>query len=235
MLCNMLARTGVAGRPESYFHRSSIAGWEDALSLPTLTDIADDRRVGRVFAAVRATGSGGICGIRLQGHGLGFFRDQLEAFRPDLESDRDRLEAAFGRVLVIHLSRADKVAQAVSYVKAEQSGLWHAAPDGAELERLSPPRPLVYDPAAIERKIAEFRAMETDWANWFDVTGITPHRIDYETLASQPNHVLRGILEQLGQNPALADSVAAGTKRLSDQVSRAWQARYIAEHRNAAP
>ena len=34
-------------------------------------------------------------------------------------------------------SRENKLAQAVSLIKAEQTGLWHIAPDGTELERVA--------------------------------------------------------------------------------------------------
>ena len=38
----------------------------------------------------------------------------------------------------LHLSREDKLAQAVSDLKAEQSGLWHVFTDGSERETTDP-------------------------------------------------------------------------------------------------
>jgi LPS sulfotransferase NodH len=38
----------------------------------------------------------------------------------------------------IHLTRADKLEQAISLIKARQSGFWHLATDGSELEPTKP-------------------------------------------------------------------------------------------------
>lgn len=66
----------------------------------------------------------------------------------------------------MHLTRRDKVAQAVSYVKAQQTGLWHAAPDGTELERLSPPQEPAYDASEIRTRFEEVTAHDHSWERW---------------------------------------------------------------------
>ena len=89
----------------------------------------------------------------MQRHSFDFFTEKLLSFYPEHSNDVERFQAAFGRTLFVHLTRRDKVAQAVSYVKAQQTGLWHAAPDGTELERLSRPQEPAYDASEIRTRL----------------------------------------------------------------------------------
>jgi trehalose 2-sulfotransferase len=50
--------------------------------------------------------------------------------------------------------------QAVSLVKAEQSGRWHIAPEGTEIERLATPEELQYDFKWIQRELAAREASD---------------------------------------------------------------------------
>ncbi len=94
--------------------------------------------MGRIFKAAIAEGSPdtGMFGVRLQRHGFHFFAEKLAVLHPGNESDADQFRAAFERTYFLYLTHIDKVEQAVSYVKAKQSSLWHKAPDGTELKRL---------------------------------------------------------------------------------------------------
>ena len=106
-------------------------------------------------AIVKGTLDTGIFGLRLQRHSFDFFIKQLLLLYPAHSNCVERFQAAFGQTLFVHLTRRDKVAQAVSYVKARQTGLWHAAPDGTELERLSPPQKPAYDAGEIRAWVEE--------------------------------------------------------------------------------
>ena len=106
--------------------------------------------------------------------------------------------SAFGRTFFVHLTRRDKVAQAVSYVKAQQNGLWHVAPDGTELERLSPPQELAYDASEIRTCLEEMTAHDHAWEHWFDASEIDPLRITYEELSDGPVETLRVMLGSSG-------------------------------------
>nr|WP_216365009.1 MULTISPECIES: Stf0 family sulfotransferase [unclassified Roseobacter] len=166
LLCKLLAATGISGKPESYFHTPSADDWAKALDL-TLTDAASEQEaLAEIFEAVRAKGRGNtsIFGLRLQRHSVDYFLQKLAQLHPGHTTDLPRFEAAFGRAAFIHLTRMDKVEQAVSYLKAEQTGLWHQAPDGTELERISPPAPPQYDAAAIQERYDRFQAFVTDGA-----------------------------------------------------------------------
>lgn len=93
-----------------------------------------------MFAAAlfRGRAGGALFALRLQRHSVPFFSAQLARLYPDPSTDLARLTAAFGRLRFIHLSRGDKLAQAVSYVKAQQTGLWHRGADIAAKTGVSP-------------------------------------------------------------------------------------------------
>ncbi|MHA7775364.1 Stf0 family sulfotransferase [Roseibium sp. M-1] len=227
LLCKLLSATGVAGHPGSYFHEPSLAAWQDDLGLVTDPDEPETGSLRKVLAEVteKGTRGTGIFGLRLQRHSFDFFMRKLGVLYPGVAPDLDRLKAAFGETLFIHLRREDKIAQAVSYVRAEQSGLWHRAADGSELERLSAPRPLEYDPAALKDCYDRFTRFDRDWQDWFTREGISPLRITYSELSAGPQTTLRLVLERLGLDGVAADGVVPGVAKLADVLSADWSAR----------
>lgn len=231
LLCKLLVATGVAGNPESYFHEPSVASWRKELGLAPDAAGCERDVLDETFKAAIAEGSleTGMFGLRLQRHSFDFFVGKLAILHPEFTRDRDRLEAAFGRTCFIHLSRHDKVEQAVSYVKAQQSGLWHKAPDGTELERLSEPQALTYDGDRIGNCVAEMGAHDRAWEDWFAREGIEPLRLCYETFSASLVGTLREVLVHLGRDGAKADGVEPGVAKLADATSLEWATRFRAE------
>ena len=231
LLCNLLAATGVAGNPGSHFHEPSIADWLGYYDLTPDPTLPERDILAEIFRAAIAQGSRdtGMFGLRLQRHSFDFFTEKLAVLYAGLSSDAARFQAAFGRTLYIHLTRRDKAEQSVSYVKAEQSGLWHAAPDGTEIERLSPPREPVYDAGEIRARFDEVTAFDRDWEAWFAAEKIDPFRITYESLSKDPKEALCRVLDRLGLDREAASDVTPGVAKLADKTSREWTARFRAE------
>lgn len=232
LLCKLLARTGVAGNPESYFHRPSISAWLDDFDLTLEASIPERDVLDTIFKAAIAQGSlkTGLFGLRLQRHSFDFFTQKLAVLHAGFSNDAQRFRAAFGPTSYIHLTRRDKVEQAISYVKAEQTGLWHMAPDGTELERLAPPRKPVYDADKIRVQFDQLSAHDRDWESWFETEEIEPLRITYETLCGDPIETLRGVLDHLGVDRQAASGVKPDVAKLADDTSHDWAARFRSEH-----
>jgi trehalose 2-sulfotransferase len=231
LLCKLLASTGVAGNPKSYFHEPSIADWLDGVGAE-LCDLADERSaLETAFQMIVAEGSldTGMFGFRLQRHSFDFFTEKLAVLHPGRSSDLERFRAAFGRTAFVHLTRGDKVEQAVSFVKAQQTGLWHRAADGTELERLAPPQEPAYDFVEIGKCVEEFISFDRQWESWFVSEGIEPVRITYDALSASPVETLRHILEELGVDGEAAKGVAPGTARLADKTNLEWIQRFRSE------
>lgn len=236
LLCGYLAATGAAGHPDSFFRTQSIDWWARYWGLPeTLRPgvVGFDRAY--LEAALRE-GRGGtpVFGLRLMRENLGDMLAMLDQLYPGLPGDTALIEAAFGPTRYLHLCRRDKVAQAVSRVRAEQSGLWHIAPDGSEVERLAPHRDPVYDFDAIDSHVRALETYEAGWADWFLAQGITPLDIDYEDLAETPIEVVSAILAHLGQDPERAQGLTPAVAKLSGEESRDWARRYRAQREGRA-
>ncbi|MAM11485.1 MAG: sulfotransferase [Rhizobiaceae bacterium] len=227
LLCSLLAATGISGNPDSHFHFPSLAAWQKSHNVADVEGEDERAKLERIFTAAIATGSGdtGMFGLRIQRGRAGYFLEKLAVLHPGHASDKARIEAAFGRTLFIYLSRADKVAQAVSCVKAEQTGLWHVAPDGSELERLAPPREPVYDGPALMKWYETMTGFEREWEAWFSREGIAPLRLDYDALSLSPRETLRTVLLALGLDGKAADAVSPGVKKIADRLNDDWAER----------
>ena len=196
----------------------------------TIAEEAD--YVSELFGAARQLGSrsGDVFGLRLQRDSCDFFFATLRRLHPHSNSDVEAFESSFGPTRFIHLFRDDKVEQAVSCVRAIQTGLWHVAADGSELERSAPHREPAYDAVAIQTHVETFLESDRFWSAWFSQQGITPIRVSYDLLAREPGPVLRGVLANLGLDPTRADDVEPGVQKMADAVSEEWVSRFRAEN-----
>ncbi|WP_421915916.1 Stf0 family sulfotransferase [Mesorhizobium sp.] len=228
LLCKLLASTGAAGDPHSFYRRQDVPEWAEEWNLPA-RDMMDEIEFNTAYldAAISAgKGGTGVFGLRLMRENLDELSGILDQIFPGLASDTVRFEKAFGRVLYIHLSRENKLAQAISLIKAQQTGLWHIAPDGTEIERVGPPNESRYDFQRIKREVAQLEAYDLAWNRWFSEQGITPLRIGYERLSANPAAALVSICEALGIRSPNAEDVRPGVAKLADDTSLDWMRRY---------
>lgn len=228
MLCRALAATGRAGQPGSHFHKPSVARWAKAHGVPETGFAAQaDQLRAIIRAAIYSTSTDGRYGLRMQGGSLAYFLRQIAALAPGAAQDRARLDALFGPMCFVQLQRRDKLAQAISRLRAEASGLWHRREDGSVLEELSPRRAPGYDAGAIRAHLAEIAELEQLWADWFAAEGITPLRLFYEDLSADLTAGVNAILAQIGAAPVA--QAETRTARLADETSRDWAARFLRE------
>jgi LPS sulfotransferase NodH len=236
LLTDLLTDTGAAGRPDSFFRRQSMRDyWARYFKLPAAHWGAKHEFDRSYLSAVLDYGTSGtsVFGMRLMWESVDDLLTRLDFYYPDLPSNHARLSAAFGEARYLHLSRQDKIAQAVSRLRAEQSGLWHRHADGSERERLNPDRAPVYDAAALSEIAARMVQQDAAWTSWFAQAGIEPVRLTYEALAADPRTVLAGVLTSLGLDPAIAEHVNPRTAKLAEEESQKWISRFRREHPGA--
>jgi trehalose 2-sulfotransferase len=205
--------------------------WSERWGLPPMDGRGTGEHSSTYLKAALASGRGqtGMFGLRLMWENLPDLISMIDQVYLGWSSDKDRLEAVFGRVLCIHLSRQDKLSQAVSMVRAEQTGLWHIAPDGSELERLARPREPEYDFAQIMAKLDELEHHDDGWVTWFSEQKIKPLRITYETLSEQPEVAALVICQELGVQQPSPGTLVPRVAKLADSISREWIGQFQAD------
>ena len=230
LLCSLLKSAG-AGDPDSFFGRRFIPEWAEGWGLPPADSMAPAEFAAAYLEAAIKAGKGGteFFGLRLMRENVVDLDGFIDLVYPGLTPGRTRFERAFGPLLYVHLSRRDKVGQAISLVKAQQSGLWHVAPVGTELERLAPPAEPEYDFARLHREVLELEGFDAEWNTWFAEQGIAPHRIAYEDLSADPAGELARLCAALGIEAPDRVDVKPAVAKLADATSRDWAGRYRAE------
>lgn len=231
LLCRLLQEAGGAGFPDSHFHEPSLEKWLGHYGFRKEQFSDPKEALTTVFHAALKYGKGKstVFGLRLQRHSFDYFRQQLSVLHPSLPDDKSRINAAFGNTLFIHLTRQSKLDQAISYVRAKQSGLWHMAPDGTEIERLSEPKDPVYDAAAISSQLELLEQMETDWQTWFRAESIKPLCVTYDELSAAPYATLVRVLDALGLEHGGNAEIMPPTAKLADAINREWAERFRQE------
>jgi LPS sulfotransferase NodH len=121
----------------------------------------------------------------------------------------------------IFISRADKVAQAVSMAKALQTGQWTSRMDSG------PSRPVQYDGGLIANCIKEIALQDAHWERWFEANKIAPFELTYEGFSSDIDGTVRNIVELLGVQDDEPDMVEPPpTKKQSDETNEEWIERF---------
>lgn len=228
LLCKLLAATDKTGKPDSHFHRQSIHDWVSDYKISKNKFTTDRELLAAIFHAARERGEGGtgMFGLRLQRQSFDYFTEKLHILCPGLSCDADRIHKAFGHTLFIHLTRHNKLQQAISLVKATQTGLWHRAPDGTELERQSAPQEPVYDASAIATQLSEFTDMDQQWNSWFAKESLAPFRLSYEQLSENPTDILADVVERLGLDREICNEISLPVSKLADATNKSWEKRF---------
>lgn len=222
LLCDLLTQTGVAGAPQSYVRPASAAGfrrdWGLAASEATLDD--DYLREMRI----RGRGGSSRFAMRVMWSDLPPFVAFLRSRRTEPSPPATLLQEELGVDRFIHLTRTDRLAQAVSLVIAEQTGLWHRHADGSERQRTRGESGHRYNRRHIEEALDLVDGEATAWQHWFDEQGISPLSVSYESLSADPTGTLTRVLQHIGVETRHA--VAVTTARTSGEINDEWIERF---------
>ncbi len=217
LLCGLLSSTGVAGRPESYFRVPDEESWADRWCIPRDAAGRFDYRDYVQAAVDEGRTDNGLFAARIMWGTLGGMIDRLAA-ADIVGSDLEVLTSVFGRTRFLHLRRDDTLAQAVSWVRAEQTQSWQHGDAGSGAE----PH---FDAAAISACIRTIREHNDAWRSWFSSVGVRPYEVIYEDVVSDMSGVTRGILEHLGLSAATVE-ITSRHERLADDINADWIRRY---------
>ncbi len=231
LLCESLAATGVAGKPEEYFERLRHSGlprepreYFDGGVDPAMLDLLPETRTGDPAETdlerelprylEEGTTPNGVFGSKLMWN---YFDDLLARLSSAPEAGGlDALTQRFGPSRFVHVTRRDKVAQAVSLWRAVQTRAWNAA-----AEDCAHP---VFDHRGIEYLCAQVAAHDDAWTRWFAANGVEPLCVEYETFIAAHEETVRRVLDHLGVS---ADHLPdPPLERQGDDRSARWVARF---------
>lgn len=204
-LAYLLARIGIVGVPFEYLNAYINRGELMARGWP-VNDASERRLIEEIRH--RRTGSAGWFGAKAHWHTWALrIADPaiLQLVQP---------------VRFIALSRADRLAQAVSLAIAEQTQVWvNSAPD-------TPIAP-TYSKAHIDSARRRLSSELDAWDRYFAGRNSDVLRLDYESLLADPPKAVDAVLEHLGVSaPQLKPRELPKMYPRSNEVHRAWMRRY---------
>jgi trehalose 2-sulfotransferase len=234
LLCRSLAETGVAGRPGEYFERLRHSGlprepreYFETIGDTSLLELLPETRAGDLADAdlerelprslAAGTTPNGVFGAKLM---WGYFGDFLTRLGTSLDGPAvERLTERFGPISWIHVTRAGKVAQAVSLWRAVQTRAW-SADDAPETHP-------VYDARGIAHLRDQLTEQDAAWRAWFGAKAIDPLVVEYERLTTEHAATLRDVLAHLDLEVERIPDPPMD--RQGDERSDRWVARFNEE------
>jgi trehalose 2-sulfotransferase len=223
LLCELLAATGVAGRPEEYFESLSATGRARqpreyfpadadpeilALLAPLQAPLPAVRWEARLAdARRRGTTPNGVFGAKM-----------MWAYLPDFLAHGNP-EQQLGPLRWLHVERRDTLAQAISLWRAVQTAQWRAEDRDSEVEP-------VFHAGAIAHLKRRQEAHAAAWRTWFAERGIEPMEIVYEEFAQESETTICRVLEHIGVPSEGVRVPSPPLRRQADARSQEWVDRF---------
>jgi LPS sulfotransferase NodH len=172
-----------------------------------------------------------VFGFKLMSWYLDDFLTQLRntrAFGDAATDDLTLLRNAFPRLRFVHIQRRHKLRQALSTARALQTGLWKVQKGATVIQEPQ------FDAALIEQSLREAERQEKIWRDFFRRLGIEAFQVQYEELCRDYERTIRSVLDFLKISlPRGARVGPPVTIRQSDEISRIWEERFLAERPSA--
>ncbi len=208
LLCEALGNTGVAGHPDDFFEPDRGR---------SLGEFRGPTELARYLASVLEIGTtpNGVFAARLTLAGLQTLQHSsggrlLDEFLPSLRW--------------VWVSRRDRLRQAISWVRALQTGTWAHLVGDQPLPAIR----LRFDRHAIAQRLEEIEAQDLAWRTWFAERGVVPIPVVYERVASDYEGTARRVAGRLGVE--LPRALFFGERRMlpmADATSEAWARRFL--------
>ncbi len=221
VLCDALASTGLAGRPQEALHPASLkrlAGQADKIDYPL------------AFERIIEEGAtpNGVFGAKIQWWQLLQLIQRLREL-PEFRGvgAAELLQHWLPGARYIRLTRRDKVRQAVSCLKALQTDIWWETDTWVRAGRAAPAAQPTFDLDAIDRLIQQIGQHEAAWQLLFETCGVQPLELAYEDLAHDHAAVARQVLDFLPL--AVPGDLVIGQpryKKQADELSEQWVRSY---------
>jgi trehalose 2-sulfotransferase len=211
LLADAMRATGVAGRPEEYLRTDWLrryqvdGGLTYEHQLRGLGPVAPAAGFLGFLAAVLGVGTtdNGVFGVKVHQDQFAAAVAAAAVDAADIETDVDFVRAWLARPRFVHLTRGNRVRQALSHYRARRSGIWARLDDAVE--------PAVrMDFAEVDAIIDRNITRDAQWISFFARAGVEPIRVTYEDLVADYGGTVRETLRSLalpGPLPAIPPPV----------------------------
>jgi LPS sulfotransferase NodH len=135
------------------------------------------------------------------------------------------LDQISARSEFLFISRADKLAQAISRAIAEQNNRW-----AWDTPSDFPDANLVYSAERITQHLYDIVILEQCFVEFFALNGITPINVEYERLENEPQQELEWVADRLGLPPMISNTSKLRFQRQANEVNKSWIAFPFGDH-----
>ena len=227
LLLGLLESTGVAGHPQAYFRAPDEHLWAQRWQISRNHDDGFDYGDYVHAALIHGRTRNGVFGAKLMWGTLEEMLNKLAAVSGDPpDDDIGLLTRTFGASRFVYVRRDDVVAQAVSWLRAEQTGTWYLGGNGEIGGTVHTGRAPAYDQRRITELIQTINEHNAGWEAWFSSAGIKPYRVRYQQLAANPAATTHDVLSFLGLRLPDGHRIVPRHQRQADDLNQQWADRY---------
>ena len=220
LLCEGIRWTWRCGDPKEYLSPTRCLALFESGEVKTDPDSDFPGYVREIFETKRM--DNGVFGLKIMWKHLQKFPGRMGI--PCAQRDHRRLartlRSTFGDTRFIWSRREDKVRQAISFLKAKQTGLFThqqlgaITPDDDALE---------FDFDTIHELATRFQHEEDEWKTFFAANRIKPLTVTYESFAPDFEDTITRTLKHIGvYDKSLQIPAPKRNKKLADTTSESW-------------
>ena len=212
-LCQLISSTGQLGKPDEYFNAQGQQSLGQQLLGQQVSENQTypnqrDLQIQKILSA--GTTANGVYGLKL-------FPNQHDRIRRYVDWNQSLPNLKF-----IFLKRYDILGQAISWKKVSQTGQFRSD--------MNSKNQLHYNKDYITKRLRDIVRLNARWELYFAQNGLQPLRLHYETIVEAP----QATIDQISQFLQVKDQCAIDFSKIgleiqSDQTSRDWRDRYLAE------
>ena len=222
LLCEALAETGVAGKPGEFFWRDFQPAWSKEWAVSDPSDYLHK-------AIDHGSTANGVFGAKLMIYG-GYIEDVVDVIQrlPEHKgadvSVAELFARAFPNLHYVWLTRRNKLRQAVSHVRATQTGVWVKDKQPGDSLTKGPE----FDFDALDRAVQETVMQEAAWQELMSGAGISPLVVVYEDFVISIRETVKSILQFLGvSTPSELNLSGMKMQKQADKLTDEWVERYL--------
>jgi trehalose 2-sulfotransferase len=210
LLCEGLNATRIAGRPQEYGARDDTGTWRDFCGCSTHAEYFFR------FPDLCRSGNG-VFGAKMMWIQFVCWGRDARLYMRSGKSTPDLLQTVVGPVQMVRLVRRDTVRQAVSWLRAQATGVWSKRENDSSGTVEGP----AYDSASLRRAVQMLERQSQNWDAALSLVDVPVLTIAYEDLAASYRETVARVLDflELPWSGALPEPVL---QRQADAVTEEW-------------